>query len=256
MPEMLDQRLDRREAGAAGDEQHGALGILARHEGAQRTFHAQYRAGLQAVEHEAGEAAAGDVAHVQLDLRLAFGRVGDGERAAFAVGQQHVEILPGQAGQAFAVRRLQDQLHHVGREPALVHELQCKHAARNVGDRGHFAREQGQIAAGHGLAQQHLVARLLAGVQRGRRVARIGDLAADQARLAAAADAGQTGIGQSQAGALGGFEHAFAGLHGETLAAGLQGDGMAQHGVPLERRAIVACGAGGLRPSGRRREPV
>jgi hypothetical protein len=70
------------------------------------------------------------------------------------------------------------------------------------------------------------VARLLAGIQRRRRIARIGDLALDQPRLAAAADAGETGIGQGQAGALGGFEHALSGPDVKVLAAGLQGDGV------------------------------
>ena len=56
-----------------------------------------------------------DVAHVQLDRVVVVRRIGDRERAALAVGQQHVEILAGQAAQALAARGQQDQAHDVRR---------------------------------------------------------------------------------------------------------------------------------------------
>ena len=97
MQEMFDQRLDRRETGAARNEDHGPFGVLARHESSKRAFHAQRRAIRQIRENAMREIAAGDMAHMQLDLRPGVRRIGDRERTAFAARQQHVQVLAGQA---------------------------------------------------------------------------------------------------------------------------------------------------------------
>src|SRR6185369_14971736 len=64
---VLDHSLDRREAGARGDEHQRLVGILAQEECAQRPFEAQDVALLHLGKDVVGELPAGDVAHVQFD---------------------------------------------------------------------------------------------------------------------------------------------------------------------------------------------
>ena len=67
---VLDDALDRREAGAAGDEDDRLVAVFAQEERAERTFEAQDVALLHLAEHVVGERAVGHVAHVQLDVRV------------------------------------------------------------------------------------------------------------------------------------------------------------------------------------------
>ena len=78
---VLDDALDRREAGAAGDEDDRLVGILAQEEAAERTFEAQDVAFLQGGKHLLGEQAARHVADVQFQQRVVVRRVGERKAA-------------------------------------------------------------------------------------------------------------------------------------------------------------------------------
>ena len=67
-------RLDRREAGAAGDEDHRLVGFLAQVERAERPLDAQDLASLVLREQRVGEEAAGHVPDVQLEQRVVVRR--------------------------------------------------------------------------------------------------------------------------------------------------------------------------------------
>jgi hypothetical protein len=65
--QVLDQRLDRREAGARGQQHHRLVRVLAQEEAAERAFHAQDLLFLHRREHVVGELAARHVPDVQFD---------------------------------------------------------------------------------------------------------------------------------------------------------------------------------------------
>ena len=83
-------------------------------------------------------------------------------------------------------------------------------------------------------------------VQGARRIVRIVAVAGNQRRLAAAADACQTGIRQCQTSAARGIEHAFIRSDIEAFAAGLQGDGMGHSENDCRRFACAAIVPQGL----------
>ena len=93
MERVLDHRLDRREAGAAGDEDDRLVRFLAQIERAERAFEAQDLAALVLREQRVGEEPAGHVADVQLEQRVVVRRRGEREAAALAVLQQEVDVL-------------------------------------------------------------------------------------------------------------------------------------------------------------------
>ena len=67
-------------------------------------------------EQPLAESAAATRAHVQLDELAVVRRAGDGEAAAAAALEQHVQVLPGLEAQALHRRQPQPHLHHVGGE--------------------------------------------------------------------------------------------------------------------------------------------
>ncbi len=96
MQRVLDHRLDRREAGAAGDEDDRLVGVLAQVERAERPFEAQDLAALVLVEQLVGEEAARHVADVQLEQRVVVRRRRQRKAAPLAVLQQEVDVLAGE----------------------------------------------------------------------------------------------------------------------------------------------------------------
>ena len=112
---VLDDALDRREAGAAGEQDHRLVAVLAQKERAERSLEAQDVALLHLVEHVLGERAAGHVADVQFDVRLVLRRVRHRIGAALAVAQDDLDVLAGQKLQPFVGRQVEIQRGHVVR---------------------------------------------------------------------------------------------------------------------------------------------
>ena len=194
---VLDDRLDRREAGARGDEDDRLVRVLAQEEGAERPLEAQDVALLHLAEHVVGELPAGDVAHVQLDQLVVVRRIGHREAAPRAVLEQELDVLAGEELQALVGRQLQVQHHHVVGEP-----LQLLHAA---GQRLHLdvLRVAPMVRAsitrspsGLRLAEERLALRLLLVGQRLLLVHAVVDLPFEELALAAAAGAVAAAIGQ------------------------------------------------------------
>src|SRR5687768_5112341 len=96
MERSLQDRLDRREAGAASDEHDRLRAVLAQEEAAERTLQAKDVALLHLAEHVVGEAAAGHLADVQLDQLVGVRRVRHREAAPLAALQQEVDVLAGE----------------------------------------------------------------------------------------------------------------------------------------------------------------
>ena len=117
MQRVLDDRLDRREAGAAGDEDDRLVRLLAQVERAERPFEAQDLAPLELVEELVGEEAAGHVPDVQLEQRVVVRRRREREAAPPAVLQQEVDVLAGEVLQALVRRQLERDDRDVGRRP-------------------------------------------------------------------------------------------------------------------------------------------
>ena len=98
--------LDRRETGAAGDEDDRLVRFLAQEERAERPFEAQDLAALVLVEELVREMPAGHVPDVQLEQRVVVRRRGERKAAAAAVLQQEVDVLAGEILQALVRRQL------------------------------------------------------------------------------------------------------------------------------------------------------
>jgi hypothetical protein len=90
---VLDDRLDRREAGAAGDQQHRFAGVLAQKEAAHWAAQAQQVALPHAAEDVFGELATRYAADVQLQQAVVVRRIGERERPSLAIPEQDVDVL-------------------------------------------------------------------------------------------------------------------------------------------------------------------
>jgi hypothetical protein len=112
---VLDDRLDRSEAGAAGDEDDRLVRFLAQEERAERTFEAKDLATSVFVEELVGEVPAGDVANVQLEQRVVVRWRRKGKAAAAAVLQQEIDVLPGQILEPLVRRQLDLDDRHIRR---------------------------------------------------------------------------------------------------------------------------------------------
>ena len=123
-------RLDRREAGAAGEQDDRPRIVLAQEERAHRPFDAQDVALLDGLRPDAEqvvrEDAAGHVADVELQLLVGMRRRGDRVLAARAVAQDEVEVLAREVLQPLGRRQLQRDDRHVG-----CHALDARDARRH-----------------------------------------------------------------------------------------------------------------------------
>ena len=216
---VLDDGLDRCEAGARGDEDDGLFRTLAQEEGPERRLEAQDVLLLHLAEDVVGELPAGDVAHVDLDQFGIVRRVAHREAAARAITQQELEVLAGEELQLFTRRELELQHDHVVGEL-----LQAVHAAgqglhldvAGLADHARFERAVGQ---GRGLAEQRLAVFALGGRQRLFLVLAVVDRAGDDRPLARAAGAVFAAVGNHQAGTDGGRQDGFVVFGRESLAA-------------------------------------
>ena len=252
--EVLDLRLDRREAGAAGHEDDRLVGVLAQVEGAQRALEAQDGALLHLLEDVAREGAARRLAHVQLQELVVVRRVGHGEAAPLAVLHQDVDVLAREELQPLAGGKLErDDRDVVG---GLLHLL---HAAGQRADRevlraGELAHLEDDVGERPRAAGERLAGELLGVVQRALLVVAVDELARAQDALAGAAGAVAAAVRQADALAQGGLEDGFAGGDLERVAARLEPDrGGPTLGIQAIRafvRRKGAAAAGAARASG------
>src|SRR5688572_10358620 len=110
---MLEDRLDRRESRAGGNQHDGLRRILAQEERAERCLEAQDVALLHFPENMVGELPAGDMPHVQLDELVIVRRIAHGEAAPRAVLEEELEVLAGEELEPLRGRQLQVNHHDV-----------------------------------------------------------------------------------------------------------------------------------------------
>src|SRR5205823_4918502 len=139
MERMLDDALDRREAGAAGRGYDRLVGLFAQIEKTQRTFEAQNLAPFVLRKQRIGKKSAGHMANVQLEQFVGVRRRREREAAALTLLQQKVDVLAGQKLQTLVRRQLQLDDCDVGRR--LVDRLDAARQAPdlNVAGTPHFA---------------------------------------------------------------------------------------------------------------------
>ena len=201
---MAQHRLQRREAGAAGDHEHRAR-ALAVAELSDRPLDAQQRPRRErrsalgrAAEQALGEAAAGHAAHVQLEERAVVRGTGDGEAAAPPVIEQHVQVLPGLEGQALDRRQAQEHLHHIRRERRQARDAARQGLDLHLRDAGDQPRRHGEGGCRPRLAQQYVPGLFLLGGEPERPAVRVADLPGEHARAARTAVAGLAAVRQVQ----------------------------------------------------------
>ena len=221
---VLDDCLDRGESGAAGEQHHGLVAVLAQEEGAVRPLEAQDVARLHLFEHLVGEQSARQVAHVDLQQAVVMRRSGHGIAAPLAVLEQELDILPGQVVQALVCRELEGNHRHV--RCGLFDGLHA--AGQNLDllvlDRADLAAFDDDVAQRAGNAEQRQALRLLFGRQGGFGMRAVVDSALDQFAFAAAAGAVAAAVREPETFAQRGDEHGFVGLHLKAVAAGSDGD--------------------------------
>jgi hypothetical protein len=225
--QLLDQRLDGRKAGAAGQQDHGLGGVLAQEEAAEGAFHAQDVALLHRAKDVVGEQAARHVAQVQFDGRRAaqlVWRIGHAVAAPRAVAQDELDILPGAVLQVLVGRQLQAQHRHVGCGPLMAITRVGIFSTGNSPAPGTLRACTVQSLCG--VAQQVRI-RPAASSAADRRLALVGAVLhrPEQAALAGAAGAVAAAIGQADALADGGGSMASSRSTVKTAARGLQRDG-------------------------------
>lgn len=115
MKGVLDDALDRSEAGCAGDE-NDRQPALAQVERAERSFEAQFVADFHLREHMGREPAAGDPTDMQFDVLVLMGRVGERESAPLPVREQDIDVLSGDEIEALAGRQRNHEPHDLVRQ--------------------------------------------------------------------------------------------------------------------------------------------
>src|SRR3989338_9877765 len=102
MQRIFDDRLDRRETGAIGDENDRLVRAFAQPEFAEWALETQDIALFHFVEHILRESSALDLADMQLEEFAVVRRVGQREIARLLVFRQERDVLPGREAQSFA----------------------------------------------------------------------------------------------------------------------------------------------------------
>jgi len=198
--EVVQQRLHRREAGAAGHAQQRRLRFGLHFHVAERQLHLQ-RVARSELRHQLGELPARDVADVQLQHVAFVRRVGHGVGAAAAVGQRHLQVLPRAELRALAGRQAQLQHVDVGSGQRVAEHLDRVGLARGRVEPMPAGGRDLQVLERQALAEEALVGLDLRGRRRALDAARR-DLAG-----AVAADALAAGVGHLDAGLERGVEH-------------------------------------------------
>ena len=215
---MFDDGLDRRKAGATGDEHDRLVAFLAQKERAMRRFEAQDVAFLHLLEHMVGEAAAGYMPDMQLNEFIIMWRIGHGETAAGAIAQQEIQILTGQKLQPLGGRQLQSQHDDiVGQAFQLMHpRRQCFHL--NVTGLAHLACFDHHIRQATRLAEQHRTIGFFALGQSLFGAVAVIHAAFNQLPFAGATGAIAAAIGQHQSGVERGGKNGFVSGSRELMA--------------------------------------
>jgi hypothetical protein len=214
--------------GARGEQDDRLVGVLAQEEAAERPFDAQDLLLLHRAEDVVGELAAGQVADVQLELRLVddgMRRVGHRVAAPGAVAQDELDVLAGAVLEQVVGGQLQANDRDVGRGP-----VDRDDAARQLPDRElararHRPRFQDDVGLRRGLAGQDEAGDFLLVAERLLLMDAVDDAALEHAALARAAGAVAAAVGQADALADGGLQDRFVALDAEGLAARLDSDG-------------------------------
>ena len=221
---VLDHRLDRCKARAAGDENDRLVGVLAQIERPQRPFETQDLAALELVEERLAEVTAWHVADMQLEQHVVLGRGGDREAAPPAVFEEQVDVLPGEVLQPLAGGELQRHDRDVGRglvdllDPAReLPDLDVTGAA----DFAHFDRERRLRLRD---AEEREPLRLLGFGQRARLVHAVVHHAVEKLPLARTAGTIAATVWNHQVGAHRGGQHGFAIVAGEAVLARFYGN--------------------------------
>ena len=221
---MLEDALQRCEAGAAADENNRPVGVLAQEKGPQRPLDAQQGLFLHVVEDLVGKQPAFHVADVQLDELVVVRRVGNGERAGVVAPDQHIDVLPGEKLQAFRGGHLQVDANDVVGEVLEFLDAGGQRLDLDVAGRVDLAHLDGQVAVRACLAEQRLAGGGIV-IAEGRRIAVfVADAAVDDTAHAGAAGPVAAAVGQYNPLAQRGIEDGFTGIHREGVAAGLYCD--------------------------------
>src|SRR5574343_740455 len=229
---MLDDGLDRCEAGAAGEQDHRLGRILAQVEAAVWAVETQDVTHLHGREHLVGELAARYVADMQLQQRIVVRRIGQRETALLAVLEQDVDILAGEELQAFAGRQAQVQLDDVRRQAFQFFDARGQGFDRDLRARGDLLALNDQVGLRLGAAIKRQAGGffvVLQGVRLGLAVVYAAGL---DMPLAGAAGAVLAAVRHGQALAQCGVEYGFVGLGHKLAAAWLDGD-LVAHRFPF-----------------------
>ena len=226
--QVFDHRLDRREAGARGEQDHRLVAVFAQEETSERAFHAQDVFFLQRGEHVVGELAAGQMPQVQFDagfVDLGVGCVGHRITAARAVAQDELDVLAGVVLEPVVGRQLHLQDRDVRRRPVDAGDPTRHLAHRELAGAGDGARFEHDVGLRRGLAGQHPAGGFFVGAECARLVHTVDHPAFDQPAFARAAGAVLAAIGQADALADRGDQDRLVAFDGENAAARLHGDG-------------------------------
>ncbi|MBX3607875.1 MAG: NAD-dependent epimerase/dehydratase family protein [Piscinibacter sp.] len=250
--QVLDDRLDRREARAAGQQHDGLVAVLAQEEAAERPLQAQDLLLLHRREDVVGELAARHVADVQLDeglVGLGVRRVGHRVAAPCTVAQDELDVLPGVVAQRVIGRQLHRQHGDVGRGALDRHHAAGHLAHRELARARYGARLDHEVGLRRGAAGEDQPGFLLGRRKRLGLVRAVDHAALEQTALAGAAGAVLAAVGQADALADGGHEDRFVAIDAEGPAAGLDGDGEGHDGT-------VDCARGADRARHCARDPI
>ncbi|CAM2158584.1 hypothetical protein PT2222_40385 [Paraburkholderia tropica] len=219
---VLDDRLERREAGARREQHDGLVRILAQEEGAERRFEAQDVALFHLREDVVGELAAGHVADVQFERTFLVRGARHRVAAARAVLEDEFEVLAGQILEALVGGQLQPEHDDVVGLALDRGDAGGQLAHLHVADARHFADVDFEVGLRRRAAEQRHAARALVVRQCRRRVRALLDFAAADRALARAAGAVLAAVGQADALTQRRVEDGFVGFDLEGPAALLE----------------------------------
>src|SRR6185295_3303436 len=224
MKRVLDYRLDRCEAGAAGDEDDRLVRVFAQKEIAERPLDSQDLAALEFVEQLAAEIPAGDVPDMQVEQRVVLGRGRDRETAPATVLEQKIDVLAGQVLQTVVRGKLQGDDRDVGGDLVDLFDPAGQLADPDVAGLSHFAYFDDEVGLRPGDTKQRIALSFVCIGQRARLVVPIVDDALEQMALASAAGTIAAAIRNHQVGAHRRREHGLVVVAGERMLAGLYGN--------------------------------
>jgi len=156
---VLDDRLGRRETGPGDHKDQRPLGSIRQRGLAKGGLHAHGGARLEPGQGGHGEAAARDLADMQLGAVIQLGRVGHRIASAVAILEQELQMLAGAEFRPDPIGKAQLQDADVGRRPVQAVQPGVEDLARvGVARADPFGRDL-QVGAGGRLAELHRLGR-------------------------------------------------------------------------------------------------